>query len=567
MSTPHDAMQWFKANFHNEIKQQINGTLITEDLLTAIAYLETGIEIWNRLRQKNFTIQEIAALCNGDTIDKRSAFPTSYAELDAYKVGGNNIGKKMFKIARKALGDMAHATGSAAYITEYNKPPCTEFCHGFGIFQYDIQHLKEHPNYFLNEEFKEFSKSLAKCIEVLNHKIKKMGYDSKSSLSFDELVHIAIAYNTGSYNFKKGLEQGHYNSSDKMYYGQKISKYLKIAQTIPNPTTIKIKKNEANILPPLPLTSTGAKYEVNISDKRLRLRSQPNIENKNNIIAHLPDGHIVQSFSNEEINGFLEVETYISGAYFRGYAYKQYLNKTDQSVKEPTKHKQTIPNVEMPTKSGKITQRTDPPGAYSLNESGQPNRSGNTAKGLCESLAKIVAWLNVEKYKRYKSINNGKTTYCNIYAHDYCYLAGVYLPRVWWTPKAIALLASGSQVLPKYAETIIELRANDLFQWLKDFGEDFGWQRVDTTTKLQTSVNQGAVGLIVAKRIQNQGPGHIVVVVPETNDHQANRNSKGEVTQPLQSQAGAVNFNYGIGRTNWWLNEDKFESSAFWIHK
>lgn len=46
-----DAMQWFKSNFHLEIEKKIKGTPITLDLLTALAYLETG-EIWNVLRQK-----------------------------------------------------------------------------------------------------------------------------------------------------------------------------------------------------------------------------------------------------------------------------------------------------------------------------------------------------------------------------------------------------------------------------------------------------------------------------------------------------------------------------------
>jgi hypothetical protein len=42
-------------------------------------------------------------------------------------------------------------------------------------------------------------------------------------------------------------------------------------------------------------------------------------------------------------------------------------------------------------------------------------------------------------HKRYKPIPNA--TFCNIYAHDYCHLAGVYLPRVWWSAAAIEKLA------------------------------------------------------------------------------------------------------------------------------
>ena len=45
--------------------------------------------------------------------------------------------------------------------------------------------------------------------------------------------------------------------------------------------------------------------------------------------------------------------------------------------------------------------------------------------------------------------------------------------------------------------------------------------------------------------------GHIVMVVPETQVNTAKRDSTGQVTAPLQSQAGATNFKYGRGRPNW----------------
>jgi hypothetical protein len=156
-------------------------------------------------------------------------------------------------------------------------------------------------------------------------------------------------------------------------------------------------------------------------------------------------------------------------------------------------------------------------------------------------------------------------TFCNIYAHDYCHLAGVYLPRVWWTPGAIELLARGQNVEPRLEATIEEILANGLFRWLRDFGPRFGWRRVATLSELQLEVNQGAVGLITARRREDGPPGHITAVVPETEDHRARRNAAGEVTAPLQSQAGRQNFRYGTGKLNWW-QDDQFADSAFWLH-
>ena len=118
---------------------------------------------------------------------------------------------------------------------------------------------------------------------------------------------------------------------------------------------------------------------------------------------------------------------------------------------------------------------------------------------------------------------------------------------------------------PRLGATIDEQRANDLYRWLRDFGPQFGWRRIESASALQLEVNQGAVGLIVARRRVEGRSGHIVAVVPETGEETAQRNRSGEVTAPLQSQAGTVNFRYGTGRSNWWLGRE-FAESAFWIH-
>ena len=69
-----------------------------------------------------------------------------------------------------------------------------------------------------------------------------------------------------------------------------------------------------------------------------------------------------------------------------------------------------------------------------------------------------------------------------------------------------------------YEKTIDEQRANDLFRWLRDFGPRFGWRQTGTPTKLQEAANLGGIGIIVARRKIDGKSGHIVAVVPETND-------------------------------------------------
>jgi hypothetical protein len=184
---------------------------------------------------------------------------------------------------------------------------------------------------------------------------------------------------------------------------------------------------------------------------------------------------------------------------------------------------------------------------------------------LRAELGAIIDWLAVDKASHQRYQPRGGATFCNIYAHDYCHLAGVYLPRVWWTPGAIERLARGEQVPVRYGETVDEMRANGLFRWLRDFGARFGWRQAGTLSLLQQEVNQGAIGLLVARRKHEGKPGHIVMVVPETETMRARRDRTGAVVAPLQSEAGAKNHRYRTPTTAWW-NGAQFTESACWLH-
>ena len=116
-----------------------------------------------------------------------------------------------------------------------------------------------------------------------------------------------------------------------------------------------------------------------------------------------------------------------------------------------------------------------------------------------------------------------------------------------------------------YGNTIEEMRANNLYRWLRDFGERFGWRQTGELTKLQNAANIGGIGLIIARRKDDGRSGHVVVVAPENEMGSAKRDAEGTVLAPLQSQAGSRNFKFGRGSTDWWLGE-QFAEHAFWIH-
>lgn len=551
---------WFKLQFGPQVERVVRNTPIDVDMLAAIACQETGY-IWSVLRRRGLATPEILSLCVGDTLDAdrgRSAFPRTYDDL----VAATN-GSAMFAIARKALEDMA------AYIPGYRGAAnrAQKFCHGFGIFQCDLQFFKTNPQYFLKRQYADFPVCAELCVEELKRGLAKLGWQGRQNLSDLEMAKLAIVYNTGGYKPDRGLKQGH-QSDDGRFYGEGFYDYLLKSRAVALPVD---RPGGAAVPEPARVTADGAVYEVDTREGLLNLRSAPVRDPAaptRNVKAGLPDGHLVGALGGETQNGYIEVETTLAGALLRGYVATAYLKPRAAAAfgrpETPAAAPAGLKAVYMPRKPGTVTRRTELAGAHSLNEPGMPGRRGVTPAELCAELTAIIDWLGVEDpaHKRYQPRDG--LTFCNIYAHDYCHLAGAYLPRVWWTPGALLAIGQGREVEPKYGATIEEVRANGLFRWLRDFGPQFGWRQTGTLEKLQLHADQGGLGLIVARRKEDGRSGHIVVVAPETETRRAVRAADGQVTGPLQSQAGARNACY-TNKAGWWTGA-QFAESGFWIH-
>ena len=66
-----------------------------------------------------------------------------------------------------------------------------KFCHGYGMFQLDLQFFKDDPDYFLEKRYEKFSETPARCIGELTVKAKKIGLFNKPSLSDMELTAVS----------------------------------------------------------------------------------------------------------------------------------------------------------------------------------------------------------------------------------------------------------------------------------------------------------------------------------------------------------------------------------------
>ncbi len=221
-----DDIRWFKETFHGQIDAAIADTPFSLDLLAALAAQETG-HIWGALRDK-LGLAELLEICVGDTLDVdkgRVAFPKTRADLVAAPRG-----EEMFAIAHEALVGMAAHVSAFAGVA---KRP-SKFCHGYGIFQYDLQFFATDPKYFLERRWRSFDASLGKCLDELRAAMRRVGIAGQPTLSDIERVHVAIAYNAGSFKPAKGLKQGFFDG--EQFYGERILDLLRLSQTVASPS-------------------------------------------------------------------------------------------------------------------------------------------------------------------------------------------------------------------------------------------------------------------------------------------------------------------------------------------
>ncbi|WP_051398272.1 SH3 domain-containing protein [Runella limosa] len=294
----------------------------------------------------------------------------------------------------------------------------------------------------------------------------------------------------------------------------------------------------------------------------VNVRSTPSKDNPSNIITTLNHNEVVALVDNTNVSWF-KVTFTKNNQTLDGFIFSTLLEPVLQDNVLPQINNLVVPpavhfSSHVRSNRNSLDFRHCP-----LSETTMPFRDAQDATTQAQQIHQIINFLSVTTSKRY--LPTQTATYCNIYAYDVCFLSKVYLPRVWWESKALLSIQQGLPVSVVYGETVRELRANDLFDWLKEWGDDYGWTRTFDLTDLQNQANMGKVGIICAKRLDTNRSGHIVAVVPETQSFQALRTG-GSVIEPLQSQAGVSNKKLFNNSGRWWINPQKFREFGFWYH-
>lgn len=292
----------------------------------------------------------------------------------------------------------------------------------------------------------------------------------------------------------------------------------------------------------------------------LNLRSAPD-PHANNILGTIPFGNEVEKLANSDVTNWWRVQTTLPATtgLTEGFVNSKFLTPKDGALPIAEQNKLA---VHLPT-TGVTVTRQNFRRAQPLTETPPVKRKQNDPEAQrVSALRQLIDWFGVESRARY--LPGGGSTFCNIYAYDYCYMAGAYLPRVWWNHHALVKLEAGQNVPIQAGPTVNEMTANALFQWFNEWGDEFGWRRTIDLTELQDAANRGLVCITVAQAKQgfHHGHGHIVATVPENSTFKALRQN-GKVLKPVQSQAGAHNRDYVVQR--WW-DDGSYAGFGHWIH-
>ena len=152
----------------------------------------------------------------------------------------------------------------------------------------------------------------------------------------------------------------------------------------------------------------------------------------------------------------------------------------------------------------------------------------------------LVSWMDVENSVRWsaRTRDDGSlATYCDHAVADFLdQLHGAnvcpFPAWVWWNPTALTAFDSVDELKPILRSTVRELGAPSLYQWMRDWSEDYEWQLFATWRDLQNHCDEtGHAGVICTMR-------HTAVVLPSFVCPNA------EGWGPLTWQAGVRNWSY-----------------------
>jgi len=160
------------------------------------------------------------------------------------------------------------------------------------------------------------------------------------------------------------------------------------------------------------------------------------------------------------------------------------------------------------------------------------------------------------RYNQSRSETGAVTaTYCNIFNWDVMTAMKVHFPH-WAKQEAgnyLTPISGRTHVKEPYVPPagtangtsgMYELNANMLYEWMRQYGKEYGWTEVDPTIA-QNRANNGFPTVTVWRNNSDSSSGHVQVVRPENSSYEYTTSAKGSVV----AQAGSSNYNNGYVST------------------
>ena len=139
---------------------------------------------------------------------------------------------------------------------------------------------------------------------------------------------------------------------------------------------------------------------------------------------------------------------------------------------------------------------------HCLNEAEMPKGDGTQM-----ALRKILHYLH--EADRYKKTGDNLS---GLFLYDVAYLAGAYVPRVWYSDASLSEEGIGKEVSD---ERLRELNNNDLFDWFKIYSREFGWKPVADFVTAQEYASVGNLVVIISQARNRYKHGLVSVIVPQ----------------------------------------------------
>lgn len=167
------AAKWIKANFMNEMKAGVNGTVFNVNHLCGIACQETAYLWVNWI--DTMKVSDVLSLCIGDASGdypgtKRSAFPRNTSIFrEKY---GDSLTKMLIDEAN--LSRRVRGYGPREWVYK-----------GYGIYQYDLQHILTDKDFFASKKWHSYPECLARVMRELKQKYAVYGDIWKTIKSYN----------------------------------------------------------------------------------------------------------------------------------------------------------------------------------------------------------------------------------------------------------------------------------------------------------------------------------------------------------------------------------------------